>query len=97
MPYITAQQREALEPALSDMAAQLQHARTSGEIPASGLDGALNYIITRLLHEAYGVKASPHYQDFNAAVGVLESVKLELYRRYVAPYEDGKIAENGDV
>ena len=97
MPYITPLQREVLEPALTGMLAALGQARASGDIPASGVDGALNYIITRLLHDAYGVKASPHYQDFNAALGVLESVKLELYRRYVAPYEDGKILDNGDV
>ncbi len=34
---------------------------------------------------------------FNAVVGALECAKLELYRRMVAPYENGKIAENGDV
>lgn len=30
-------------------------------------------------------------------LGVFECVKLEFYRRIVAPYEDAKIAENGDV
>jgi hypothetical protein len=97
MPYITPLQREVLDPALTGVLAALGQARASGDIPASGVDGALNYIITRLLHDAYGVKASPHYQDFNSAIGVLESVKLELYRRYAAPYEDGKIMDNGDV
>jgi hypothetical protein len=28
---------------------------------------------------------------------VLESVKLEFYRRAVAAYEDNKIVENGDI
>lgn len=97
MPYITPEQRELLDPALADLTAALTQARASGGVPASGWDGALNYAITRLLHEAYGLQDRPHYQDFNAAVGVLESVKLELYRRHAAPYEDAKIAENGDV
>jgi hypothetical protein len=97
MPYITPQQREALDTALTGLLDAFGRARTSGTIPPGGVDGALNYIITRLLHEAYALKASPHYQDFNAALGVLESVKLELYRRYAAPYEDGKIEDNGDV
>jgi hypothetical protein len=97
MPYIPPRQRQILQPGLTSLVDALGQARASGDIPASGTDGALNYIITRLLHEAYGVKASPHYQDFNAAIGVLESVKLELYRRYTAPYEDGKIVDNGDV
>ncbi len=34
--------------------------------------------------------------DFNALIGVLESAKLELYRRMIAPYEDVKMKENGD-
>ena len=37
------------------------------------------------------------YTHVNEAVGVLECAKLELYRRVAAPYEDEKIAENGDV
>jgi len=30
-------------------------------------------------------------------IGVLESVKMELYRRKIADYEDEKCEENGDV
>ena len=37
------------------------------------------------------------YQTFNDVTGALENAKLEIYRRMVAPYEDEKIVENGDV
>ena len=37
------------------------------------------------------------YSDYNEVVGLLESVKLEFYRRMVANYEDSKIIVNGDV
>ena len=37
------------------------------------------------------------YEEYNSVVGVLESVKLEFYRRAVAAYEDNKIVENGDI
>jgi hypothetical protein len=57
--------------------------------------GTLNYIITRLVHWYLGDK--PNYERYNAAIGVLECAKLELYRRKVSPYEDEKIKENGDV
>ena len=57
--------------------------------------GPLNYLITRLVLRWLG--DHPNYERYNAAVGVLESAKLELYRRAVAPYEDAKIKENGDV
>lgn len=37
------------------------------------------------------------FQDFAEVLGALEAAKLELYRRRVAPYEDIKLQENGDV
>lgn len=57
--------------------------------------GELNYAITVLVHQYLGDK--PNYQRFNDVIGALEGCKLELYRRKVAPYEDIKIKENGDV
>jgi hypothetical protein len=37
------------------------------------------------------------YAGYSQAIGILETVKMELYRRALAPYEDKKIEENGDV
>lgn len=61
--------------------------------PVDRIDGELNYVITRMLKESYPLR----YFNLNRAVGVLECAKLEFYRRVVAPYEDTKIEENGDV
>lgn len=57
--------------------------------------GELNYEFTRIALEYLGFQ--PNYQRFNDVIGALEGAKLELYRRMVAPYEDEKIKENGDV
>ena len=57
--------------------------------------GDLNYVITKLVLK--WTEYAPCYAIFNAAIGVLECAKQELYRRMVAPYEDQKCAENGDV
>lgn len=58
--------------------------------------GELNYFITMNLIRYMSNK--PHnYQTFNDILGVLEGVKQEIYRRKIAPYEDLKIKENGDV
>ena len=57
--------------------------------------GELNFVITGLLLDYLPYK--PSYSDYNEIVGVLESAKLEFYRRMVAEYEDEKIAANGDV
>jgi hypothetical protein len=67
----------------------------SGASPATA--GELNYTISRLVDAYLSRNGSPRYADFNEAIGVLECAKLELYRRLVAPYEDGKIREHGDV
>lgn len=57
--------------------------------------GELNYAITRLVTNY--LRGDYGYDQLNEAIGVLECSKLELYRRMVAPYEDAKCAENGDV
>jgi hypothetical protein len=38
-----------------------------------------------------------NYKNINAAVGVLECCKQELYRMTAAPYEDIKINNNGGL
>ena len=84
MPYINQQQRQ-----------QLDH--IVGADPQTELDaGSLNYLITNLLL-LYIDQHGTNYRTINETIGVLECAKLELYRRLAAPYEDAKIATNGDV
>ena len=40
---------------------------------------------------------SLNYRTFNENIGVLNCVQLEIYRRLIAPYEDQKCKENGDI
>ena len=58
--------------------------------------GQLNYAITTTV-DRFLDQEGVSYASLNAAIGVLECAKLELYRRVAAPYEDIKCAENGDV
>lgn len=58
--------------------------------------GELNYAIARLV-DYYVLKHGLCYNVINDVMGVLECNKLETYRRLAAPYEDTKIADNGDV
>lgn len=58
--------------------------------------GELNYQITKLIFEYFKGNGG-RYQQINDILGALEGAKLEFYRRIVAPYEDKKITENGDV
>ena len=65
------------------------------EYSAAGMSaGQLNYLMTRLVLSWIG---EPSYSKIATATGVIENVKQELYRRLATPYEDAKIAENGDV
>lgn len=59
--------------------------------------GELNYLITEIVLEFLYRDGPPRYQDYNDAIGVLSCASHELYRRTIAPYEDEKVKENGDV
>jgi len=87
MPYIKREERRRLDPEIDALIAKLK------EAAPEQLDGQLNYVISRLLITLY----PPRYFNFNRAMGVLASVMHEFYRRFVAPYEDQKIKENGDI
>ena len=85
MPYIKSEDRAKFENLVKDMC--LSKINTAGE---------LNYLITRLVHSFLSQK-SENYQSYNDAMGALTGANLELYRRFVAPYENDKITLNGDV
>ncbi|MBM3291085.1 hypothetical protein FJY84_00215 [Candidatus Bathyarchaeota archaeon] len=87
MPYIKQEDRLKYEKTLTDLIEILKSQ------PTDKLDGELNYLLTRILKGVY----QPKYFNYNRAMGVLECCKLEFYRRVVAPYEDTKIKESGDV
>jgi hypothetical protein len=63
--------------------------------PTTADVGHLTFLFYRLALDA--LPASPRYADLHAVLGAMEAAKLEFYRRIVSPYEDGKIAEHGDV
>ena len=58
--------------------------------------GELNFVLTQVCIEFFN-HSGQNYQAHNDILGALAGAQLEWYRRVVAPYEDGKKAENGDV
>jgi hypothetical protein len=87
MPYIKQERRLELD---KDNQLEMIGLGCEGE-------GELNFVLTSICKgylEKLGMKS---YARFNQVVGAIECCKLELYRRRVAPYEDLKIKENGDV
>ncbi len=87
MPYIKKEQRPELDALINPLIVYMKN------LPESDQDGSLNYVITRILKSLYPKK----YFHVNRALGVLSAVTHEFYRRVIAPYEDTKISENGDV
>ena len=87
MPYIKSEKRKKYETIIQELVGILK------SLPPEEVDGDLNYVVTKLLKEVYPLR----YYHINKAVGVLECIKLEFYRRVAAPYEDLKIKESGDV
>lgn len=88
MPYIKPNDRECFDPHIGQLIRSLTYNRqwTAGE---------LNYIISSIVWDLF--KDKQKYQTANDIVGALTNVQLEFYRRMVAPYEDEKISENGDI
>lgn len=54
--------------------------------------GKLNYFLFKLAKLECN-----NYSDYRDFIGELECAKAEIERRLLAPYEDKKIKENGDV
>jgi len=87
MPYIKQEKRPLYKEEIESLVRKLE------EQPLKEQDGDLNYVVTSIMKMLY----RPRYFNYNRAMGVLEAIKQEYYRRVVAPYEDKKIEENGDV
>ena len=84
MPYIPQDRRAEFDDLLAQLAPRVQ------------TEGELNYCITKLaalMLERIGT----NYANLALCGSAMEHAKLEWYRRRVAPYEDQKIIENGDV
>ncbi len=86
MPYIKEEKRQLYAKALAELASELRDQNTES--------GDVVYCIYWLLKQLYG---EGNFELRSDALKVLEAAKLEYYRRIMAPYEDRKIKENGDV
>ena len=85
MPYIKVNRRIPIGTKAIDLGNQINN------------EGELNYAITQVILTVLARTSGTRYKDYNGIIGVLECVKQELYRRRIAPYENQKMAQNGDV
>lgn len=91
MPYVKQEDRDQVDRAIDNLVAQMR------DFTEDEIEGILNYSITRLLNEAMTKDGHWRYKKINRAVGVLECLKMEFYRRLAAPYENAAIRKNNDL
>ncbi len=84
MPYIPVERRAVFDAALAECARHIEN------------EGELNYCIyamSAMLIERIGQS----YAKLSMCSGAMEHAKLEWYRKKLAPYEDEKILQHGDI
>ena len=90
MPYIPRENKLAYMDAL----AEIQDAFASAEAG----DGDLNYVLTQVAVAWLMYHNPPYgYTMRSRVLAAFEGAKMEYYRRVMAPYEDRKREDNGDV
>jgi hypothetical protein len=98
MPYIYSYDRKRIDDSIQTLVDKLIDVEKDKGI--SYLKGVINYTLTKILKSIYAQEIGTNklsYSNINDAIGILECVKLELYREVAAPYEDEKKNMNGSV
>ena len=94
MPYVQSEYREDFDDAILDIVDRMSM------LPQTGVKGALNYVISRIVaasvHQS-GPTQPWRYNEIADAVATFECAKLEFYRRIAGPKEDEAVAVNGDI
>lgn len=90
MPYIKKNTRGLLDPAIEQLASELNSSTFNDRIA-----GEITYVLYRLALLVSNDK--PSFARMNMLVGAFDNAKDEFKRRKLNPHEDRKIVENGDV
>lgn len=91
MPYIKRRFRDNIDIIIDDLCREIQLLSMSNH---EDVDGMINYAITKFIQKTI---TREEYKEYAKAIGILETVKLEFYRKQIAKYEDIKCCENGEV
>lgn len=84
MPYIKQEDRKEFEEDLNNISKNIC---SKGDLTYCFYKLCCNFVNMRKLN----------YETLSTTTSCLEDAKLEFYRRKIAPYEDKKIIENGDI
>ncbi len=90
MPYIDDRDKTVYDQGLNEI--------TDAFARVGASDGDLNYVLTKVAMAWLLYHQPPYNYTLRGKVLLaFEAAKLEFYRRVMAPYEDRKREENGDV
>lgn len=93
MPYISQTKRQELDPHIDALLNAIRGLE-SDDPDHNDTEGNVNYVVTRLLKRIY---PGNRYAEINSAMGVLNSVTSEYYRKVAVPLENQKEYDNGEV
>jgi hypothetical protein len=93
MPYIKKSDRDKLDFNIQEMVYSID------DLHRDVIDrpGLVNYTITRIVARSLEPEDGWGYHSLSRAIAVLRDAATEMERRLMAPYEDQKIRDNGDV
>jgi len=81
MPYVEKYLRKELDVIVGEMSYAIK------------VDGDLNYVLFKFCKN----HVHPSYSEYKNFIGELNECVAEIRRRLLAPYENKKIIDNGDV
>ena len=94
MPYIKQERRDEYDPLIEQLTTLIKQNEHGDRF---GLDGDANYVLTRIVTRVFKVESQWRYHSIARAVGCLQCVMMELYRRVAGVYENVAARKNGDV
>lgn len=94
MPYIKKEQRKGINELVNEIIKEIEARRSIGWYTDKDVCGNLTFIVFKLIKHFY---KDGKWYDKADAEKVCKRAWHEFERRYLDPYEDEKIKENGDV
>jgi len=94
MPYIAQKQRVGMKELVDEVIKEIETRVSSGWYSEKDVCGNITYVIFKLIKHFY---AEGRWYDKKDAEKACLSAIDEFNRRFLHPYEDKKIEQNGDV
>lgn len=96
MPYLADDHKAEIEK-VTDLEHDACYIASKNTSDFAGAVNYINFLIAKRRFDNEGKTEFKRYFQFALWVGTMLCCVFEVYRRLIAPYEDGAIKRNGDV